>query len=228
MTKIVFSDIDRTLLFDGEIGQRTVRLIEEVQQRCPFVLCTARREQKYQMVKDMIPHDHAIYESGGIIRVDGSLDAGWDDYVAGSREAMRQAEQSIGYAAEWKRHAFVLRIEQLGISPKEVERIRGLDLPDVTIRINQGKYIDVFPSAAGKDNAIRRLCDKLDIPLGETAAMGDDDNDMDMFNVCKQLYAVGNSLPRIKAVVSGKGGYVSRYSGHEGAQDVLEKVLENV
>jgi len=228
MIDIVFADIDETLLFDKVVDPRTIELIRKVQENTPFCLASARREKRYQQVRDQIPHNHAIYESGCIIRKDGTIDQEWDHYVSSSRAAMKEAEGVIGYTPEWKRHAFVLKVEAFRIPPDEVERIRSLEIEGVGIRINQGKYIDVYPTIAGKGNAIRYLCDSLGIPIINTAAMGDDDNDREMFGACSHLYAVGNALPEIKELIQSRSGFVSEYERHRGAQDVLERIIHDV
>lgn len=56
--------------------------------------------------------------------------------------------------------------------------------------------IDVNNSGVSKGNAIKWLCDYLDID--DTMAFGDGDNDMSMFEVVNKGVAVGNAVDKLK------------------------------
>lgn len=58
-------------------------------------------------------------------------------------------------------------------------------------------YSFISPDA-GKIQAIRELGDKLHIRMDEIAAFGDDENDMDMLQVCGKGIAVENALESVK------------------------------
>lgn len=229
MIEIVFSDVDRTLLFEDGMEERTKELLKLINQEVPFVLCTGRREERYQQIKDLIPHTHAIYESGGIIRVAGEIDEEWDKYMGKFKSDLRDAEKKIKYAAEWKKHSFVIKVKENSIPPAEVKEIRDRNLEGVTIRLSQGgRFIDVFPEKGGKDNAINYLCRKLNLSLEGSVAIGDDDNDIDLFKVASELYTINSATPEIKQLVTERGGYVSPYGFHAGVQDVLTKIYQKL
>ncbi|MBI4980627.1 HAD family phosphatase [Candidatus Woesearchaeota archaeon] len=229
MIKIVFSDVDKTLMFDDGIEEKTKELIELINQEVPVVLCTGRREERYQQIKDLIPHTHAIYESGGIIRVAGKIDEEWDKYMEQFSSYLEEAEKQIDYKAEWKKHSFVIKVKENNIPSEEMKEIRNRNLEGVTIRLSQGgRFIDVFPEKGGKDNAINYLCTKLNIPLDCTVAIGDDDNDIDMFRVASELYTIDSATTEIKQLVHRRGGYVSSYGFHEGVQDVLGRIYKTI
>lgn len=54
--------------------------------------------------------------------------------------------------------------------------------------------------AAGKLQAIQALASSLGISLEETAAFGDDENDLDMLKICGKGIAVANALESVKAI----------------------------
>lgn len=58
-------------------------------------------------------------------------------------------------------------------------------------------YAFIAP-AAGKLQAIQALASSLGISLGENAAFGDDENDLDMLKACGKGIAVANALESVK------------------------------
>ena len=64
---------------------------------------------------------------------------------------------------------------------------------------DENLYAFIAP-AAGKLQAIQSLASSLDISLGETAAFGDDENDLDMLQACGKGIAVANALESVKAI----------------------------
>ena len=55
---------------------------------------------------------------------------------------------------------------------------------------------------ATKLNGIRLLAERYGIGLSETAAFGDDYNDIDMLSACGKGVAVENALPEVKAAAN--------------------------
>ena len=60
----------------------------------------------------------------------------------------------------------------------------------------------IFPVRADKGTALRLVAGKLDIPLGEVLAIGDNPNDMPMFAAAGTSVAMGNAPPEVKAAAS--------------------------
>ena len=63
------------------------------------------------------------------------------------------------------------------------------------------QWLELMPRAASKSNAIRQLkallkCDRL-------VVFGDGKNDIDMFRMAEESYAVENAVPELKAVATG-------------------------
>ena len=56
----------------------------------------------------------------------------------------------------------------------------------------------VFPLRADKGTALRLVAGKLDIPLGQVLAIGDNPNDMPMFAAAGTSVAMGNAPPEVK------------------------------
>ncbi len=62
---------------------------------------------------------------------------------------------------------------------------------------DENRYAFLMPEA-GKFPALLALCQRLGVKLEETAAFGDDINDLEMIEKCGLGVAVGNALPEIK------------------------------
>ncbi len=76
------------------------------------------------------------------------------------------------------------------------------------------EYLDISTSNVSKGNAINALSKYLNIPQSQILAIGDNINDISMFNVASIGVAVGNSYDEVKAVAdfvtknsAGNGGF---------------------
>lgn len=86
-----------------------------------------------------------------------------------------------------------------------------------------GIGIEVSSKRANKANGLKKLCEILNIPLEETIAVGDSDNDRGILQVAGLSVAMGNALPEIKAIAD----YTTDDCDHHGAAKALEKFLLN-
>ena len=84
-----------------------------------------------------------------------------------------------------------------------------------------GLGIEVSSKRANKANGLKRLCSLLNIPLEETIAVGDSDNDRGILQTAGFSVAMGNALPEIKAIANA----VTDDNDNHGAAKALEKFL---
>lgn len=63
------------------------------------------------------------------------------------------------------------------------------------------QWLEIMPMAASKSNAIRQL--KVHLGCDRVVAFGDGKNDIDMFELADESYAVANAVPELKAVATG-------------------------
>lgn len=86
------------------------------------------------------------------------------------------------------------------------ERIRELydeftarsDYPDFKFVFSRPTYLEAIPKKSGKDSALRRLADLLGVPIENTAAFGDSNNDVDMLKAAGLGIAVANAREECK------------------------------
>lgn len=109
-------------------------------------------------------------------------------------------------------------IKLLAIGPPEAV-IR--DLPVLASQLGQlanvcrslPQYLEVTDPAADKGHALVRMADILGVDLSECAAIGDADNDVPMFRVAAESYAVANATDAAKKaatrVVAARGAGVA-------------------
>jgi HAD superfamily hydrolase (TIGR01484 family) len=244
--RIVFSDIDYTIVFDSKLHDRTAALIEEVRRHAHFVLVTARSHEECLPLPP-IPNDGLVTENGAAVYMGGAsaepadwtpaaletlrLDDAWDRRMAVRQETLDVFKAELmaeGWVMHHKLRAFSSSVTKSGKSEADIRGVldrvpEGLQLQ--FSRNTAGAYLEVFPIEAGKDKAVFRVCEDLGVAAAQTFGMGDNANDLDMLRVVGFPLAPGCCHPDVRVAVLGRGGYVSGREGHEGAQDVLMQVL---
>lgn len=82
-------------------------------------------------------------------------------------------------------------------------------------------YIDVGDQMISKGLGVREFCKILDFAPENCVAIGDDINDLPMFEVCGFRVAMENSLPEVLAVAD----YITLSNAEDGVADFIEKVV---
>lgn len=246
-------DIDGTLVHehrDGDstivcgkgrgIARSTVGLLERLRGCMPVMLATGRRRRTFEGVRAFIPHDMALLEHGSvIIGRDGNIDQGWTEYLApwigsgGRREGplwdFERALQAEGFRTDSDGRVGSFHIHPgdgcVRTDPRYVALQRRV-LPDgLKLVFTYGQLVECFTSAAGKLNALCFLAVKLGLNLGNIAAIGDDTNDLDLFDGVGQPYTIASAFPVAREAVERRGGFVARAGSHEGIAEVLTHIL---
>lgn len=86
-----------------------------------------------------------------------------------------------------------------------------------------GIGLELSPLNANKSDGLIKLCELLDIPLNESIAVGDADNDKGILQAAGLAVAMGNAIAEIKAIAD----VITDDCDHDGAAKVLEKYLMN-
>ncbi len=82
-------------------------------------------------------------------------------------------------------------------------------------------YLEILHSKSNKGNALQHLCEYYKIPLVNTLAFGDEDNDVEMLQIAGISVAMGNANTSILAVAQHK----TLTNNEDGVADFLEKYL---
>ena len=106
------------------------------------------------------------------------------------------------------------------VIPKLRERLS----PKVALNIlDSGKnIIDILPADISKGNAIKALISHFDIPLCETVAFGDSQNDETMFETVGFSVAMGNAYDSLKK----KADFITKTNDEYGITHALNILLD--
>ena len=82
-------------------------------------------------------------------------------------------------------------------------------------------YLEILHSESNKGNALQHLCEYYKIPLANTIAFGDEDNDIEMLQIAGVGVAMANANKSILDVAQ----YKTLSNDEDGVADFLEKYL---
>ena len=86
--------------------------------------------------------------------------------------------------------------------PALIDWVEQQHLPGVRTVHSDRELFEVLPQAAGKGNALRRLCDLTGFSLEATAAMGDYYNDLEMVQLAGLGAAPENACEAVRDVAA--------------------------
>lgn len=90
----------------------------------------------------------------------------------------------------------------------------------LTLLYSNPFYMEIFPSEAGKGSAVKRLADILGIPVENTYAAGDEQNDISMIEAAGCGIAMANATELVKA----SADVITTYDNdHDGLAEFIEK-----
>lgn len=100
--------------------------------------------------------------------------------------------------------------------------IKKKNLP-FSVEYSLPMFLEMRSSYAGKGTALKQLSRITEIPLARTIAMGDNWNDLSMFQEAGFKVAVGNAEPGVKE----KADYVVSDHDHNPITDIIEFLRDN-
>ncbi|MBW3011658.1 Cof-type HAD-IIB family hydrolase [Candidatus Woesearchaeota archaeon] len=218
----IFFDLDGTLVLRDKTSRKCLKLIEQLMKKGIIVGIASGRARDslnspvFQFAKKF--NGPLIFEDGSLILTKGSLDLSWDKKIKPAQRYLKQiADKYSHYDIRWKERSF-----SVYSATKDLPDI--VTLRNVIVNKNRGHH-NVVPGIAGKGNAIRYACKKLKIPMKYVCCIGNDINDIPMFNVAGFPCAVSNAFNKVKHYVRHKGGFVTRYPASLGCTEIMKKIL---
>ena len=227
MMKIVFSDIDKTLMFDLHVAPETLGLVEAIRARVPFVLITARSFDSVSRVP-AIPRDQLIVENGCVIYDGDRIDEEWDARIRQSLPLIEELKQSLGYTLRPKTRMISIGMAQNSLTWEDAKRIEGELPPELVLRTSsneRGDFLEIYPAAAGKASAIDYVRTKVGATVEETCCLGDDRVDIEMLAACGFPVTHEGARGPVVDLVWERKGYVAPGDSHAAAADMLRAVL---
>ncbi|MDP5199864.1 HAD-IIB family hydrolase [Flavobacterium sp. DG2-3] len=176
-----------------------------------FIICSVGTEIYYTNGKDFI------------------LDKGWAKFLSGrwKREEIvtkLKAVKWIKLQEDEAQNPYKISYyyEEDHYNHEELIEVLGKEWYKVNIIPSHGQFLDFIPKRASKGNAIKFLCRKWAIPLGNVIAAGDSGNDVDMFRGPVKGIIVGNRSVELLAYETTKSIYVAKTAASEGILEGLK------
>ena len=109
--------------------------------------------------------------------------------------------------------------------PTKIAKVRSLLKEDIyecyNIVSSAPHYVEFMNKQTSKGNALRLLCEYLNIDLREVMAIGDAENDLSMLKLVSFSVAMENSEKEVKDICH----YQTLSNDNDGVNLILEKVL---
>lgn len=90
--------------------------------------------------------------------------------------------------------------------------------------ISEYNYLEILPDKVSKGNALRKLAEKLEIPMEQVIAIGDNLNDISMIKTAGLGIAVENAHDDVKKAAD----FITRSNDEEGVAEVLFRVVNEL
>lgn len=91
--------------------------------------------------------------------------------------------------------------------------------PELSIYKSKETYLEIMDGHANKADAVKILCDSMNIDIKNSISFGDNYNDIDMLKTTGKSYAMGNAPEEVKM----QADYVTLDNNNEGIFEVLKK-----
>ena len=100
------------------------------------------------------------------------------------------------------------------------EWIRANMAREVDCFFSCDQYLEVVPKGMSKGEAVKMLCQLLDVPIGDAVAVGDAANDLSMIETAGIGVAMANATEEVKQIAD----YITqRDNNHDGIMEVVDR-----
>lgn len=218
--RILFSDIDDTLLGDPKALKALVERLNDTRERCAFAIATGRRiDSAVDVLKEWGAPTPEVYVTavGTEIHYRTQLtpDKEWSrniEYRWDSKQIADALKDSPGLElqpkSEQRRHKVSFYIDpRIAPEIKDIEkrlRKRGLR---VKVIFSHGQFLDVLPVRASKGLAIRYVADRWGVPMERVLVAGDSGNDEEMLTGRSLAVVVSNYSEELERLRGMTGVY---------------------
>ena len=181
-----------------------------------FAIATARPVSTGLQFAEKLPVDAAIYLNGALI----DFDPANSDFDMLTSDSSQQSENhliKIGFSSQRACEVCLFLLDRMpnlkiGIVMNDVrytnfdvrvywktQAFQYTNFHDVPDGIADVMWMLMNPQA-NKEHALHLLCDRLDVPLEQTAAFGDDLIDINMMSESGRGVAVANANPKVLSI----------------------------
>ena len=135
---------------------------------------------------------------------DQVLFAAYDAYARGYEKNQEVRGEVVGWDGLRARTKEVCKLISITSGGEETDaRVAALNAHfggRITAMRSNANYAEIVSPGISKSAALVQLAEILKIPLAETMAIGDADNDLPMLRAAGRSVAMGNAVPAVKAV----------------------------
>lgn len=264
MQKLVFSDVDGTLLTsDHRITQRTKEAIAALKERdIPFVIVSARSPSGITpIIREVgLPGGFGpivAYSGGLILGEDGTAlySRGMEKSLAGEIVDFVEREQ---FPAAWCLYSYDQWVVRDKSDPKIIEEeeivkaqaeagsihtVRGDvvhkalcicepgSIDEIQRRVKERfpqcavvqswiTQLEIMPGGVHKGLAVQELCARTGVSVENTAAFGDNYNDVEMLTMAGRGYIMGNAPEDLK----NRGFHIAKSNNEDGIYHALKEL----
>ena len=223
MEKMIVSDIDYTLLGDGDALSNFKKTLKQMPQNIGFGVATGRVvESAIEAIKKnkISMPDFFITSVGSEIyykRKDELVySTGWDAHISHlwNRDRIVELLSQFGFLKyQEKQNQRKFKISYYTPdNPKNINKVKQL-LIDKKIKcsfiFSHGQFLDILPYRASKGKAIRYLAYRWNIPFEKVLVAGDSGNDMEMLKGDLLGVVVANYSPELENLKGSRRIYFS-------------------
>lgn len=217
----------------------TMRLLQMLKKDYHLVYVTGSRPSSVNSLKSVLIEPHAmIMESGATICLDGygGVDEEWYTIINA------QVKDLVQFVIKIKAEGWILddkgRTSAVRIFPKENPSKTEADFSALEKRVMETQPslkttwniggLDIIPKNAGKGNAIKYYMSRLGCSFDKTIGIGDDINDMEMFDIVNERFVVRSSHEEILSVARKNNWYISKGVHFAGINEILELLVKRL
>ena len=228
MIKLIALDLDRTLLHtDKKLSDYSIEILEKCRERgIRVIFATARPVRAVESYRRLFNPDAAVYHNGAVIHINGriiknSIDmeltrnilADIERILPGAKLSVEiddilyaNFDASVYWSGEATRQTDFSDLPETGadkiiVGVSSMDQINAVSsvLPDcVYIEMADNKVGLIVSRNVSKLKGIEYIAQEFGVSLAETAAFGDDFNDIEMLKECGAGVAVANAIPEEK------------------------------
>lgn len=214
---ILATDYDGTLAWNGKVEDSTLNALARLREAGKHTILVTGREihDLREIFTRFDLFDSVVAENGGLL-YDPRTDQKKPLCPPVSREFVETLRQ---------RNVTPLAVGRTIVATQEVyqtvvkETIERLKLP-LEIRLNKGSVM-VLPAGVNKGSGLRAALREHGWEAQRVVAIGDGENDHDLFEAATFGVAVGNAVPELKA----HAGWVTAGAHGEGVEELIQRWL---
>ncbi|MCX8207098.1 MAG: phosphoglycolate phosphatase [Methanothrix sp.] len=214
MIEAVAVDIDGTLTDDRRVlSPVSVSVIRELE--VPVILVTGNTHCFTRAAAVLFGVRHFVAENGGVISSDDRIEVVGDRKICD--EAYEHLKERFGIKKFDSRYRLTDLVLIRGFDVDAASRyLESLNLP--VELVDTGFAIHIKNRGVTKGTGLRRISERLGIPTGRIAAIGDSPSDIPMMEISGFPAAVGNAHPAVKSAAR----YVAERPFGDGFAEIID------